>query len=151
MRRAWQYIQTVLGIIFRHPVTGATIIPVLPDGRIVLVRRRDTGKWGLPGGMVDWGEDIPTTAYRELIEETGLELLKIHRLVGVYSAPDRDPRIHSISIVMEAAVGGTPKVRDTLEISEAQAFAPTALPFGNLSHDHERQLKDYLNNLTIIA
>ena len=151
MRRAWQYIQTVLGIIFRHPVTGATIIPVLPDGRIVLVRRRDTGKWGLPGGMVDWGEDIPTTAYRELVEETGLELLKIHRLVGVYSAPDRDPRIHSISIVMEAAVGGTPKVRDTLEISEAQAFSPTALPFGNLSHDHERQLKDYLNNLTIVA
>ena len=151
MRRAWQYIQTVLGIIFRHPVTGATIIPVLPDGRIVLVRRRDTGKWGLPGGMVDWGEDIPTTAYRELVEETGLELLKIRRLVGVYSAPDRDPRIHSISVVMEAAVGGTPAVRDTLEISEAQAFLPTALPFGNLSHDHERQLQDYLNNLTIIA
>ena len=39
MRRLWQYTTTVLGIIFCHPITGATIIPILPDGRIVLIRR----------------------------------------------------------------------------------------------------------------
>ena len=151
MRRAWQFITTVLGIIFRHPITGTSIIPILPDGRIVLIRRRDTGQWGLPGGMVDWGEDILTTACRELAEETGLELLKIRRLVGVYSAPDRDPRIHSISVVVEAEVQGTLKVQDTLEIFEAQAFSPDALPLGNLSHDHDQQLQDYLNGLTTLA
>jgi 8-oxo-dGTP pyrophosphatase MutT (NUDIX family) len=86
MRRLWQIVQTVLGLIFRHPVTGTAVIPVLPDGRIVLIRRRDNGRWGLPGGMVDWGEDIPTTVRRELAEETGLDLVKIRRLVGVYSA-----------------------------------------------------------------
>ncbi|MGK7871848.1 MAG: NUDIX hydrolase [Xenococcaceae cyanobacterium] len=151
MRRAWQFITTVLGIIFRHPVTGTTIIPILPDGRIVLVRRRDTKTWGLPGGMVNWGENIRTTAYRELEEETGLELLKIRRLVGVYSAPNRDPRIHSISVLVEAEVQGRLKVQDTLEISEAQAFSPDDLPLGNLCHDHDQQLKDYLNGLTTLA
>ncbi len=151
MRRAWQFITTVLGIIFRHPITGTSIIPLLPDGRIVLIRRRDTGQWGLPGGMVDWGEDILTTVCRELAEETGLELLKIRRLVGVYSAPDRDPRIHSISVVVEAEVQGTLKVQDTLEIFEAQAFSLDALPLGNLSHDHDQQLQDYLNGLTTLA
>ncbi|NEO28218.1 MAG: NUDIX hydrolase, partial [Kamptonema sp. SIO4C4] len=102
MRQIGRFIFTVIGVIFRHPVTGVTVIPILPDGRIVLVRRQDTGKWGLPGGLVDWGQDIPTTAKRELAEETGLELLEIERLVGVYSSCDRDPRLHSISILLVA-------------------------------------------------
>lgn len=151
MGRYWRFFSTVLGIIFRHPVTGITLIPILPDGRIVLVQRRDSGKWGLPGGMVDWGEDIPTSAKRELKEETGLELTKISRLVGVYSAPDRDPRIHSISVLVEAEVKGTPEVKDKLEIIQAQAFLPEKLPSGNLSHDHDRQLKDYFSGSTIVA
>lgn len=151
MRRSWRFISTVLGIIFRHPITGITLIPVLPDGQIVLVQRRDTGKWGLPGGMVDWGEDIPNTAHRELTEETGLELVKIRRLVGVYSAPDRDPRLHSISVLVEVEAKGNLEVKDTLEIIQAQAYLPEDLPSGNLSHDHDRQLKDYLNGLTTIA
>ncbi len=151
MRRSWQFIQTVLGIIFRHPIAGTTIIPILPDDRIILVRRHDNGKWGLPGGIVDWGEDIPQAAKREIKEETGLDLVKIRRLVGVYSAPDRDPRIHSICIVLEAEVDGTMGVRDTLEISEVAAFEPSEIPFGNLSHDHDRQLQDYLDGKTTLA
>src|SRR6476469_2119698 len=107
MLRSWQFVKTVIGIIFRHPVTGATIIPILPDGQIVFIRRRDTGEWGLPGGMVNWGDDIPTTVRRELSEETGLEVVNIRRLVGVYSSFDRDPRIHSISVLVEADVQGS--------------------------------------------
>ncbi len=150
-RNLWRVGQTVLGIIFRHPITGASIIPILPDGRIVLIKRRDDGCWALPGGMVDWGEDIPKTVDRELIEETGLELVKITRLVGVYSAPDRDPRIHSICVVVEAQVQGTMEIQDTLEVMEIQAFATDALPLGKMSHDHTRQLEDYLNGLTTLA
>ncbi len=150
-RTLWRYGQTVLGIIFRHPITGTSIIPILPDGRIVLIRRRDDGCWALPGGMVDWGEDIPTTIRRELKEETGLELAEIRRLVGVYSAPDRDPRIHSICVVVEAKVHGRMDVQDTLEVIEIQAFPLNSLPPGQMSHDHTRQLQDYLNGLTTLA
>jgi len=151
MLRLWQFFQTVLGILFRHPVTGTTMIPILPDGRIVLIRRHDTGKWSLPGGIVNWGEDIPTTIERELEEETGLNVVKIRRLVGVYSAPDRDPRIHSISVLIEVEVQGTMKAKDTLEVSEVDAFAIESLPKGDLSHDHDQQLQDYLNGVTTIA
>ena len=150
MLRLWQILQTVLGVLFRHPLTGTTIIPRLPDGRIVLVRRSDNGLWGLPGGLVDWGEDIATAARRELKEETGLELVKIRRLVGVYSAPDRDPRVHSICVAVEVEAAGTMKVQDTLEISEVQAFELTSLPGDKLSHDHDRQLQDYLSGQTIL-
>ncbi|MBH8554398.1 NUDIX hydrolase [Nostocaceae cyanobacterium CENA357] len=150
-RSLWRVGQTVLGIIFRHPITGTSIIPILPDGRIVLIRRRDDGCWALPGGMVDWGEDIPNTVRRELMEETGLELVEIKRLVGVYSAPDRDPRIHSICVAVEAQVQGTMAVQDTLEVMEIQAFFANSLPPEQMSHDHSRQLQDYLNGLTTLA
>jgi len=146
----WNFGQTVLGIIFRHPIPGTSIIPILPDGKIVLVRRRDNGKWALPGGMVDWGEDIPTTIKRELAEETGLELVKIRRLVGVYSAPDRDPRVHSICVVVEADVQGNFQVQDIQEITEVKAFSVTSLP-SDFSHDCERHLQDYLQGLTTLA
>ncbi len=150
MRRSWQFVQTVLGIIFRHPVTGTSIIPVLPDGRIVLIQRRDNGQWGFPGGMVDWGEDIPSTVRRELAEETGLNLVEISRLVGIYSAPDRDPRVHSICVVVAVAAEGLLGVKDTLEVRDVAAFLPTELP-AQLSHDHNRHLEDYLKGLTVLA
>jgi 8-oxo-dGTP diphosphatase len=151
MRRYWRFISTVLGIIFRHPVTGTTIIPILPDGRIVLIQRSDSGKWGLPGGMIDWGEDIPNAACRELEEETGLKLIKIKRLRGVYSDPQRDPRIHSISILIEVEAEGKFNVKDKLEVLQVKAFTKDELPLGNLSHDHDRQLQDYLNDAVTVA
>ncbi len=151
MRRYWRFISTVLGIIFRHPVTGTTIIPILPDGRIVLIQRSDSGKWGLPGGMIDWGEDIPNAACRELEEETGLKLIKIKRLRGVYSDPQRDPRIHSISILLEVEAEGEFNVKDKLEVLQVKAFTKDELPLGNLSHDHDRQLQDYLNDAVTVA
>jgi ADP-ribose pyrophosphatase YjhB (NUDIX family) len=151
MRQWWHFTQTVLGILFRHPVIGTSIIPILPDGRIVLIQRRDNGKWGLPGGMVNWGEDIPTTVQRELEEETGLEVAKIRRLVGVYSSPERDPRVHSICVVIEVEAKGTMEIKDSMEVSDVQAFTPGSLPIGTLSHDHDRQLQDYFNGLTTLA
>jgi len=151
MRRLWYFTQTVLGIIFRHPVTGTSIIPILPDGRIVLIQRRDNGKWGLPGGMVNWGEDITTTIQRELEEETGLQVSKIRRLVGIYSSPERDPRVHSICVVVEVEAQGEMSITDTMEISDVQAFSPASLPLGTLSHDHDRQLQDYFNGQTTLA
>jgi 8-oxo-dGTP diphosphatase len=151
MNQLWRYLKTAMGLVFRHPLTGITLVSLLPDGRIVLIRRRDTGQWGLPGGLIDWGEDIATAAQRELKEETGLNLLKIERLVGVYSSYSRDPRMHSLSILLEAQVEGNLQPCDRLEVMDIQSFTPATLPLGNLSHDHDRQLQDYLKGLTVIA
>jgi ADP-ribose pyrophosphatase YjhB (NUDIX family) len=151
MLQFWRLLQAAIGVIFRHPITGTSIIPVLPDGRIVLVQRRDNGRWSFPGGLVEWGEDIPTSAKRELAEETGLNLIKVNRLVGIYSDPRRDPRFHSICVVIEALVEGEMRVQDTLEIMDIRAFSPSEIPQGELSHDHDRQLKDYFSGATVLA
>ena len=151
MKRIWHFLKNAMGVILRHPVTGTSIIAKLPDGRIVMLRRRDNGLWSLPGGIVDWGEDLPTVVKRELMEETGLEVMKISRLVGVYSDFDRDPRMHSICVVVEVEATGSMKITDPLEVMELSAFYPEAIPLGNLSHDHDRQLRDYFNGLTTLA
>lgn len=57
-----------------HPGAVA-LVPVLPDGRIVLIRqyRYPMGKVmiELPAGKLDPGEDYLAAAHRELIEEIG--------------------------------------------------------------------------------
>jgi 8-oxo-dGTP pyrophosphatase MutT (NUDIX family) len=55
-------------------------------GRVLLVRRADSGNWTLPGGMQDLGESITQTAVREVREETGLDV-ELTGLIGIYTDP----------------------------------------------------------------
>ncbi|NJO94143.1 MAG: NUDIX hydrolase [Hydrococcus sp. RM1_1_31] len=143
--------QLLLRLVFRHPVPGTSIIPFLEDGRIILVRRQDTKLWALPGGMVKWREDIALTVQRELYEETGLNLVRIRQLVGVYSASDRDPRLHSICFVVAADVNGQINIQDKYEICEVRAFRLEELPeMKELSFDNGQQLQNYLKGLTVV-
>jgi ADP-ribose pyrophosphatase YjhB (NUDIX family) len=150
MKQFINFLKSASRLVFRHPLLGTSIIPVLPDGRIVLIQRRDNGKWGLPGGMVEWGEDIRSSVERELTEETGLQVVSMGRLVGVYSSPHRDARFHSICVALEVQATGMLKVEDTLEIQMVQAFVRSDLPQGQLNADNDQQLQDYFNGHTVI-
>ena len=55
-------------------------------GRMLLVRRCDTGDWELPGGHVDPGESAADAAVRETAEESGLTV-EVTGLVGIYTDP----------------------------------------------------------------
>lgn len=66
------------------PAMSALI--VREDGHVLLERRSDNGRWGLPGGAVEIGESILDATRREVEEETGLQV-EIVRLVGLYSDP----------------------------------------------------------------
>ena len=57
-----------------------------PPGRLLLVRRRDSGVWELPGGRVDIGESAQGAGIRETAEEAGL-VVRITGLVGLYTRP----------------------------------------------------------------
>ena len=150
LSRALRPIRTLLGLLLRRPLVGTSIIPLLSDGRIVLIFRRDDELWGLPGGLVDWGEDIATSAKREMLEETGLTLTTIDRLVGIYSQPERDPRFHAICVTVAAQVEGTFNIGDPDEVMEVQAFEKENLPFKQLAHDHNQQLADYFSGKTVL-
>lgn len=55
-----------------NSTADAILITNEPTPRILMVQRRDTGQWALPGGFVDDGEFAIMAARRELQEETGL-------------------------------------------------------------------------------
>ncbi len=62
--------------------------------RLLLIRRGGhpyLGCLALPGGFANAGETTRETAARELREETGVSGVEL-KLLGVYSAPGRDPR-----------------------------------------------------------
>ena len=59
---------------------------IFRDERVLLQRRDDNGRWGLPGGSVEPGESVRTAVIREVHEETGLDVEPL-RLIGVYSDP----------------------------------------------------------------
>ena len=150
LRRRWRPVRTLLGLLLRRPILGTSVIALLPDSRIVLIRRRDNGRWGLPGGIVDWGEDLATAAKRELLEETGLTMTSAGRLVGVYSNFERDPRFHSVCVALEAKAEGTMRVLDADEVLEVKAFHVHELPKERLSHDHTQHLQDYFAGKTVL-
>lgn len=62
---------------------GACVF-VCQNGKMLLQRRRDDGKWSNHGGCVEPGENIENAVRRELLEETGLKAVKLIP-VGTYS------------------------------------------------------------------
>lgn len=125
-----------------HPVPTVDVIIELDAGAsIVLVERRfEPLGWALPGGFVDRGERVPDAARREALEETGLEV-HLELLLGVYSDPARDPRLHTMSCVYVGRAEGEPKGGDDAKV--ARAFPLEALP-APLCFDHGAILADYL-------
>ncbi len=116
--------------LLRRPVIAVAAVPTLEDGRIVLIRRGDTGTWALPGGTLEWGETLRTGLARELLEEAGIEtFLTEPALVGVFSRPDRDVRFHGVSVIVRVAVREpTRPPVNPLEILGVRAFHPDEVP-----------------------
>jgi 8-oxo-dGTP diphosphatase len=97
---------------------------VIFDGRerVLLIRRKNEpfkGDYALPGGFIDIGETTEAACRREVLEEAGIVVDRLH-LVGVYSDPSRDPRGHAVSVAYTTHFGEapTPKAGSDAEAAE---------------------------------
>jgi ADP-ribose pyrophosphatase len=76
--------------VITHP-GSVVVMPVLPDGRIILIRqyRHATRQflWELVAGRMDPGENINAAAARELIEETGYRAKKLRVFMDLFPTP----------------------------------------------------------------
>lgn len=124
---------------YRNPFPTVDIIIEQDNGIILIERRNEPFGWALPGGFVDYGESLEAAAGREAREETSLEISDL-KLLGCYSDPARDDRMHTISTVYSARGRGTPRAAD--DAINIAVYRLDSLP-ERLCFDHARILADY--------
>jgi ADP-ribose pyrophosphatase YjhB (NUDIX family) len=113
---------------------GARIAVKMEDG-VVLVRAKEGGGFGLPGGRIWAIESVEDGAIREAAEETGLEIeLKsmpeLHKCQYLFKNWNLE---RWIFVFLGVAVSGSPEPKDGVEISEAVVFRE---PPSDYEQDH---------------
>ncbi len=100
------YIPELRQYIGHRPILmlGAVLLVLDGDDRLLIMKRSDSGLWGVPGGAVELGEVIEDAAKRETREEVGLEVGEMS-LFGVFSGPElyykypNGDEVYNVSIV----------------------------------------------------
>lgn len=100
------------------------------NGHLLLVKRAmmpEAGKWSIPAGYLDYGEDPELTAAREVFEETGLQI-EISGMSGIYHNPNAiEQGGASVFILYNAVlIGGILEAGD--DADEVGFFPPDELP-----------------------
>ena len=126
---------------YKNPVPTVDCVIYEPNLGIVLVKRKNPPLgWALPGGFIDYGETVEEAAVREALEETSLQVSLTH-LLGVYSAPNRDPRQHTISTVFIAKAEKPEELLGQDDALEARFFTLADLP-SPIAFDHAQIIED---------
>lgn len=95
------------------------------DGRVLLIRHAEGGRWTNPGGMVEPFETPADAAVRETWEETGL-LVELTRFIGVFGGHDHHityangDEVTYLAFAFAAKVVGGSLVPDRTEVLEAR-------------------------------
>ena len=130
----------------RPPILTTTAIIEIHEGNlfkgIVLIERGKApfGK-AIPGGKVEYGENVEAAVRREMREEVNLELDDLKQF-HVYSDPMRDFRHHSVEVAHVAKA----YLNSTAGDDAAKAFVVKLedIPWSDLAFDHAQVLSDYI-------
>lgn len=106
---------------------GAICLVERSDGRVLLIRHSYRERWGLPGGLLNKGEEPGDGAVREVAEEVGLAV----ELVGAPSVVV-EPELQRVDVVYRAKPAANVRADDARpvspEISEVRWFDAEELP-----------------------
>ena len=127
----------------RPAVTGdCIVIAQEADAKVLLIQRGEDpykGCWAFPGGFMNMDETTEQCAIRELEEETGLKVNKVHQ-IGAYSKVDRDPRGRTITVAYLAIIDKPISVIGQDDAAKAEWWPINSLP--HLAFDHDEIISD---------
>lgn len=133
-------------------LVGANVIVVDGDSKILL-QRRSSGHWGLPGGQMEYGESLEQTACREVLEETGLivdvsSLRQLHTFSGgeYEFILDNEDRLSAVTTLFCATKYEGTLCKDGLETLGLGFFDPHCLPF-DMEREYVTYVEYYLDGL----
>ncbi|MCM2579772.1 NUDIX hydrolase [Streptomyces meridianus] len=110
---------------------GVSAIVFDAEGRVLLGKRKDTGRWSVIGGIPEPGEQPARTAVREVLEETGVhcvpERVVLVQALDPFTYPNGDTCQFMDVTLRCRAVGGEARVNDD-ESLDVRWFAIDALP-----------------------
>lgn len=116
---------------------------VVRDGKILLVQERRDERWAMPGGWADVGEIPSEMVAREVLEESGFEVVP-HKVVAVYDA-NRGGRplefFHAYKIIFLCDITGG-EARPSDETMDARFFSFDDLPPLSLQRTNEKHLAE---------
>lgn len=70
-----------------NSMVPAAAVAIINNDCILMLKRKDNGKWTLPGGTMELDESLTGCATREVKEETGLDVI-VKDVIGTYTDPD---------------------------------------------------------------
>ena len=104
-----------------HPLATVGALIVGPSERVLLIQTHKwRGKWGVPGGKIEYGETVRRALEREFLEETGLTLTDIY-WGPVQEAVESPEFYKSAHFILLNFVARTEREEVTLN-EEAQAY-----------------------------
>ena len=110
---------------------GVSAVVTDDDGRLLLGRRADNGRWAVVSGILDPGEEPAPAALREVLEETGIVAeviaLTVVSTSELVTYPNGDLAQYLDLCFWCRRIGGEAHVADD-ESLEVGWFAPDALP-----------------------
>jgi ADP-ribose pyrophosphatase len=96
------------------------VIPVLDDGRLVLVRQfrkpAERTLLEVPAGGIDQGETAEDAVRREMVEETGYRVGSTTRLVSFYTSPGYTTELMHLFEARELQPGEPTEQTDQIEV-----------------------------------
>ena len=102
----------------RGMTLGVRVLVQNSEGKILLVKHTYASGWYLPGGGVDYGEDVETAARREVYEETGI--YELDGLEFIYVEHNNTVSVRDHVTYFKARTNMVPNVELSAEISEIQ-------------------------------
>lgn len=107
----------------RRVSVGVGVIVFNDGGEFLLMKRLSkhaNGTYALPGGWLEFGEDIEECAAREVMEELGVDIME-PKVLGITNNKFPSEDMHTVSVLVAAKIkNGMPKI---MEPHKCESFA----------------------------